>query len=127
MKAIIYEKKSNQIIEIITNVISYTATDIFGDIAIYTLNTDNIGIMIFQDTQEIDTSKTADTYAEFDIKAQQDNINSIDEQNIVIKNQLDILDQKRIRAFIEGGINNDGISYLDVYNQQIKDLRAKLK
>lgn len=41
--------------------------------------------------------------------------------------QLDELDKKCIRALREGGNNEDGIPYINFYQQQIEELRNKRK
>lgn len=44
---------------------------------------------------------------------------------IEIQQKLEELDLKTIRALREGGANSDGVSYLEVYQSQINELRQK--
>ena len=48
-------------------------------------------------------------------------------KNADIKNQLDILDKKRIRAVCEPSMKTENQSWLEYYNQEIQILRAKLE
>lgn len=50
------------------------------------------------------------------------------QQNIqCILNQIEELDRKRIRAICEPGMRDDGSTWLDYYNNQIIELRKKMK
>ena len=42
-----------------------------------------------------------------------------------IQKDLDALDLKSIRALREGGKTNDGVLYIDFYQNQINDLRSE--
>lgn len=44
-----------------------------------------------------------------------------------IKTELDEIDKKRIRAICEPSEREDGITWLDYYNQQIKELREEME
>ena len=48
-------------------------------------------------------------------------------KNADIKNQLEILDKKRIRAVCEPSMKTENQSWLEYYNQEIQILRAKLE
>ena len=72
--------------------------------------------------EEAGNSLNALGYTQEELDEQEQKRNNAD-----IKNQLEILDKKRIRAVCEPSMKTENQSWLEYYNQEIQILRAKLE
>jgi len=70
MKAILFNKHTFEKIEVITNVINYTESGIFGDSILKGINWNNMDFLLVDDS--IDTEKTIEELKEFDVFASVD-------------------------------------------------------
>ena len=69
------------------------------------------------DGEIVDISQTPEYIAEQEAKAKE-------AKRIEIQKQIDELDKKRIRALAEGGEKETGLTWLEYYNEQIRELRS---